>query len=90
MALIKSQKFKEEKGKHNTVIFEIICIGSLAGHNAVRLIMGMPLLILPSSIAIGNLISLRECKSYVFILLIRMKLVIGLRRLIWIIYLTKN
>ena len=31
--------------------------GLLAGHNAVRLMMGMPLLILPSSIAIGDLIS---------------------------------
>ena len=63
MALIKSQKFKEEKGKHNTVIFEIICIGSLAGHNAVRLIMGMPLLILPSSIAIGDLITFANEKA---------------------------
>ena len=36
---------------------EAICTGSLAGHNAVRLAMGMPLLILPSSIAIGDLIS---------------------------------
>ena len=36
---------------------EAICTGSLAGHNAVRLMMGMPLLILPSSIAIGDLIS---------------------------------
>ena len=35
---------------------EAICTGSLAGHNAVRLMMGMPLLILPSSIAIGDLI----------------------------------
>ena len=33
---------------------EAICTGSLAGHNAVRLMMGMPLLILPSSIAIGD------------------------------------
>ena len=31
-----------------------ICTGALAGHNAVRLMMGMPLLILPSSIAIGD------------------------------------
>ena len=36
---------------------EAICTGSLAGHNAIRLMMGMPLLILPSSIAIGDLIS---------------------------------
>ena len=36
---------------------EAICTGSLAGHNAVRLSMGMPLLILPASIAIGDLIS---------------------------------
>ncbi len=36
---------------------EAICTGTLAGHNAVRLTMGMPLLILPSSIAIGDLIT---------------------------------
>ncbi|MGL5151292.1 MAG: FAD-dependent oxidoreductase, partial [Clostridium sp.] len=35
---------------------EAICTGSLAGHNAVRLAMGMPLLILPSSVAIGDII----------------------------------
>ncbi|OOM73453.1 FAD-dependent oxidoreductase [Clostridium sp. BL-8] len=36
---------------------EAICTGTLAGHNAVRLTLGMPLLILPSSIAIGDLIT---------------------------------
>ncbi len=36
---------------------EAICTGTLAGHNAVRLTMGMPLLILPSSISIGDLIT---------------------------------
>ncbi|MBU5455030.1 FAD-dependent oxidoreductase [Caproiciproducens sp. MSJ-32] len=36
---------------------EAICTGSLAGHNAVRLMMGIPLLILPASIAIGDLIA---------------------------------
>ena len=36
---------------------EAICTGYLAGHNAVGLTLGMPLLILPSSIAIGNLIA---------------------------------
>lgn len=36
---------------------EAICTGSLAGHNAVRLAMGLPLLILPASIAIGDIIS---------------------------------
>ncbi len=42
---------------------EAICTGSLAGHNAVRLIMGMPLLILPSSIAIGDLIAFANEKA---------------------------
>ena len=42
---------------------EAICTGSLAGHNAVRLMMGMHLLILPSSIAIGDLISYENEKS---------------------------
>ncbi|GAA0076141.1 hypothetical protein UT300005_05190 [Clostridium sp. CTA-5] len=42
---------------------EAICTGSLAGHNAVRLIMGMPLLILPSSIAIGDIISFANEKA---------------------------
>lgn len=42
---------------------EAICTGSLAGHNAVRLMMGMPLLILPSSIAIGDIISYANEKA---------------------------
>ena len=42
---------------------EAICTGSLAGHNAVRLMMGMPLLILPWSIAIGDLIAFASEKS---------------------------
>jgi hypothetical protein len=36
---------------------EAIATGALAGHNSVRLAMGMPLLILPSSIAIGDIIT---------------------------------
>lgn len=36
---------------------EAICTGSLAGHNAVRYFMGMPLLSLPTSLAIGDIIS---------------------------------
>lgn len=36
---------------------EAIVTGSLAGHNAVRLAIGIPLLILPSSISIGDIIS---------------------------------
>jgi hypothetical protein len=35
---------------------EAICTGSLAGHNAVRYLLGMPFLILPRNTAIGNLI----------------------------------
>ena len=42
---------------------EAICTGSLAGHNAVRLVLGMPLLILPSSIAIGDLITYANEKA---------------------------
>ena len=42
---------------------EAICTGTLAGHNAVRLAMGLPLLILPSSIAIGDLISYANEKA---------------------------
>ena len=42
---------------------EAICTGSLAGHNAVRLAIGMPLLILPSSIAIGDIISYANEKA---------------------------
>ncbi|MBN1068334.1 FAD-dependent oxidoreductase [Clostridium botulinum] len=42
---------------------EAICTGTLAGHNAVRLVMGMPLLILPSSIAVGDIISFANEKA---------------------------
>ena len=42
---------------------EAICTGTLAGHNAVRMAMGMPLLILPSSIAIGDIIAYENEKS---------------------------
>ena len=42
---------------------EAICTGTLAGHNAVRLAMGMPLLILPSSIAVGDLIAYANEKA---------------------------
>ena len=42
---------------------EAICTGSLAGHNAVRLALGMPLLILPSSIAIGDIINYANEKA---------------------------
>lgn len=42
---------------------EAICTGTLAGHNAVRLAMGLPLLILPSSIAIGDLIAFANERS---------------------------
>ncbi|AOR23870.1 FAD-dependent oxidoreductase [Clostridium taeniosporum] len=42
---------------------EAICTGTLAGHNAVRLIMGMPLLILPSSIVVGDIISFANEKA---------------------------
>lgn len=42
---------------------EAICTGSLAGHNAVRLAMGIPLLILPASIAIGDIIAYANEKS---------------------------
>lgn len=41
---------------------EAISTGSLAGHNAVRYLLGMPLLILPRNIAIGNLISYANYK----------------------------
>lgn len=34
-----------------------MCTGSLAGHNAVRQAMGMPLLSLPRSLAIGDIIA---------------------------------
>ncbi|GAA0688568.1 MULTISPECIES: FAD-dependent oxidoreductase [Clostridium] len=36
---------------------EAICTGSLAGHNAVRQAMGLPLMILPRSLAIGDIIA---------------------------------
>ncbi len=42
---------------------EAIVTGSLAGHNAVRLAMGIPLLILPSSIVIGDIISYANEKA---------------------------
>lgn len=42
---------------------EAIVTGSLAGHNAVRLSMGMHLLILPSSLTIGDIISYANEKS---------------------------
>ena len=42
---------------------EAICTGSLAGHNAVRLMLGMHLLIFPSSIAIGDLIAYENEKA---------------------------
>ena len=42
---------------------EAICTGTLAGHNAVRLALGMPLLILPSSIAIGDIINYANEKA---------------------------
>jgi len=42
---------------------EAIVSGYLSGHNAVRLALGMPLLILPSSIAIGDLIAYENEKS---------------------------
>jgi folate-dependent tRNA-U54 methylase TrmFO/GidA len=41
---------------------EAICTGSLAGHNAVRYLLGMPLLILPRNTAIGNIISYANYK----------------------------
>lgn len=42
---------------------EAICTGALAGHNSVRLGLGMPLLILPSSIAIGDIITYANEKA---------------------------
>lgn len=41
---------------------EAICTGSLAGHNAVRYVLGMPLLTLPRNTAIGNIISYANYK----------------------------
>ncbi|MBM7869165.1 hypothetical protein JOC70_000634 [Clostridium pascui] len=43
---------------------EAMCTGSLAGHNAVRYLLGMPLLILPKSTAIGDIISYANCKLF--------------------------
>lgn len=41
---------------------EAICTGSLAGHNAVRYLLGIPSLILPKSTAIGDIISYANYK----------------------------
>lgn len=41
---------------------EAICTGSLAGHNAVRYLLGMPLLVLPKTTAIGDIISYANYK----------------------------
>ncbi|KHO39258.1 FAD-dependent oxidoreductase [Clostridium tetani] len=41
---------------------EAMCTGALAGHNAVRHLLGMPLLILPKTLAIGDLISCANFK----------------------------
>lgn len=41
---------------------EAICTGSLAGHNAVRSYLGMPKLILPTAISIGDIISYTNYK----------------------------
>ena len=41
---------------------EAMCTGSLAGHNAVRYMLGMPLLILPRSTAIGDIIAYANYK----------------------------
>ncbi|EPY6468354.1 FAD-dependent oxidoreductase [Clostridium sporogenes] len=43
---------------------EAITTGSLAGHNAVRHCLGMPMLILPRSIALGDLIAYANLKLY--------------------------
>ena len=45
---------------------EAIASGALAGHNSVRYVMGIPLLILPSSIAIGDIIAYEnvQAKTY--------------------------
>ena len=42
---------------------EATITGTLAGHNAVRLGLGMPLLILPESIAIGDIINYANEKA---------------------------
>lgn len=41
---------------------EAICTGALAGHNAVRSALGMPLLVLPKTLAIGDIISYANYK----------------------------
>ncbi|SHH92148.1 FAD-dependent oxidoreductase [Clostridium grantii] len=41
---------------------EAICTGALAGHNAVRYNLGMPLLVLPKAIAIGDIIAYANYK----------------------------
>jgi hypothetical protein len=41
---------------------EAICTGALAGHNAVRNALGMPLLILPKTLAVGDIISYANYK----------------------------
>lgn len=41
---------------------EAICTGALAGHNAVRSKLGMPLLILPRTLALGDIISYANYK----------------------------
>lgn len=41
---------------------EAICTGSLAGHNAVRYLLGMPALILPKALAIGDIIAYANYK----------------------------
>lgn len=41
---------------------EAICTGSLAGHNSVRSYLGMPLLVLPTAIAIGDIINYTNYK----------------------------
>lgn len=41
---------------------EAICTGSLAGHNSVRYALGMPMLILPRSTAIGDIIAYANYK----------------------------
>lgn len=42
---------------------EAICTGTLAGHNSVRLAMGLPLLIFPNTLAIGDIISFENENS---------------------------
>ena len=42
---------------------EAICTGALAGHNSVRYALGIPLLILPDSTCIGDIISYANEKA---------------------------